>query len=131
MAGRVSRRISDSYLGSYVGSVFYQRYVFHGSSYSVYLLRKLQNTRTGVAGAEYHPARDCRYPQFIRPVLFAFFKYADQELKDFVKLHLDVAVWEDGIEAYTNWLTSPPGNDAPNLVKLYWWILMFWGRLPR
>ena len=56
--------------------------------------------------------------------------YADKELKDFVKTNLGVRVWEDGMEEYINWLMSPPGNDAPNLLKLYWWILMYWGRLP-
>jgi hypothetical protein len=90
-----------------------------------------QNTKTNIAGAEYHAARNCRHPQFIRPVLFAFFKYAEKEVKDFVKTHLGVGVWEDDMDAYIEWLTTPPGNDAPNLIKLYWWILMFWGRLPR
>jgi hypothetical protein len=94
-------------------------------------LRQKQNTKTKAAGAEYHAARDCRHPQFIRPVLFAFFKYGDRELKDFVKTNLDTGVWDDDMEAYRDWLTKPPGNDAPNLIKLYWWILMFWRRLPR
>jgi hypothetical protein len=94
-------------------------------------LRQKQNTKTNAAGAEYHAARDCRHPHFIRPVLFAFFQYADQKLKDFVKINLGVCAWDNGMDAYREWLTSSPGNDASNLVKLYWWILMFWGRLPR
>jgi hypothetical protein len=84
-----------------------------------------------MAGAEYHTARNCQHPHFIRPVLFAFFKYADRELKEFVKQNLGVGIWDQGMDEYVDWLTSMPGNDAPNLVKLYWWILMFWGRLPR
>ena len=89
-----------------------------------------QNVKKNMAGAEYHPAISCRYPQFIRPVLFAFFKYADRDLKDFVEKNLGVGAWNT-MDTYIEWLTSPPGNDAPNLVKLYWWILIFWNRLPQ
>ena len=61
--------------------------------------------------------------------MFAFFECDLPDLKAFVKEHLEVAVWENGIEAFKTWVTAPPGNEAPNPVKLYWWILMFWGRL--
>ena len=82
-------------------------------------------------GADFYSIRNCRQPHFIRPVLFAFFKYAEKTLKDFVKTNLGVGGWADDVDAYIEWLTSPPGNDAPNHIKLYWWMLMFWGRLPR
>jgi hypothetical protein len=84
-----------------------------------------------MAGAEYHNARSCKHSHFIRPVLFAFYQYSDRELKDFVKTNLGIGVWEEDVDVYVDWLTSSPGNEAPNLVKLYWWILMFWKRLPR
>lgn len=79
-----------------------------------------------MAGAEYHEAALCKLRQFIRPVLFAFFEYGLPELKSFVKENLGVSVWEEGIEAYKDWLIVPPGNNVPNHIKLYWWILMFW-----
>lgn len=82
-----------------------------------------------MAGAEHHHARDCKHPHFLRPVLFAFFKHADRSLKDFVKSNLGDGVWDEDIHAYMDWLTRMPGNDAPNPVKVYWWILKFWGRL--
>ena len=84
-----------------------------------------------MAGADFHCARDCKHPHFVRPVVFAFFKYAEKNLKDYVKTNVGVEVWEEGMDAYIKWLTALPGNEAPNLIKLYWWILMFWGRLPR
>ena len=66
----------------------------------------------------------------IRPVLFAFFAEGLQDLKDYVKKNLGVAPWEEGVDAYLGWLTVAPGNDAPNHLKLIWWILMFWDRIP-
>lgn len=84
-----------------------------------------------MAGAEHHEAKFCTQRHIIRPVLFTFFQHGTSELKNFVKENLGVSVWEDGMEAYTKWLTIPPGNDAPNHLKLYWWILMFWRRLPQ
>jgi len=84
-----------------------------------------------MAGAEYHDAKMCTNKHFIRPVLFTFFRYSTPELKAFIKERLGTAVWEEGVEPYRNWLTAPPGNDAPNHIKLYWWILAFWGRLDR
>jgi hypothetical protein len=84
-----------------------------------------------MAGAEYHAAADCQHRHFIRPVLFAFFAYGLPNLKVFIKDNMGIDVWEEGIEAFKAWLTKAPGSDAPNPVKLYWWILMFWERLPR
>ena len=82
-----------------------------------------------MSGAVYHAAIKCTQKHFIRPVLFAFYEYGMSDLKDFVKEHLGHAVWEDGVDAYRAWLTAPPGSDVPNHLKLYWWILKFWGQL--
>jgi len=90
-----------------------------------------QNRNTNMAGAEYHSAQECALRHYIRPVLFAFFQYGLPELKAFIKENLGIAVWEESVEAFQTWLTRPPGNEAPNPVKLYWWILMFWKRLPQ
>ena len=80
-----------------------------------------------MAGAVYHNAKQCKNKHFVRPALFGFYQYGLPELKSFVKERLGGAVWEEGDEAYMGWLTAQPGNDVPNHIKLYWWILMFWG----
>jgi hypothetical protein len=82
-------------------------------------------------GADFHRSYNCKHPHFIRPVLFGFFQYAQRELKDFVKTNLGAPLWEDNLESYMEWLIAPPRNETPNHIKLYWWMLMFWGRLPR
>jgi len=81
-------------------------------------------------GADYHTAWDCRHKHLIRPVLFTFFTHGAANLKTYVKDNLEAHPWEDGIEAYLEWLRTPPKDDAPNPVKLYWWILKYWDRIP-
>ena len=84
-----------------------------------------------MAGAEYHDSGDCTTRHVIRPVLFAFFHHGPPELKAYLKEKLGVSVWENSIDTYRGWLEAPPGNKAPNHIILYWWILMFWNRLPQ
>ena len=81
-----------------------------------------------MAGAVYHVATKCENRHFIRPVLFAFYYYAMQELKEFVEKNLGCCEWDKGVEVYIKWLTVPPGNAVPNHIRLYWWILKFWNR---
>ena len=83
-----------------------------------------------MAGASYHTTGECNDRQFIRPALFAFYEYGLPDLKASVEENLGVCVWDKGLDAYMEWLTVPPGSDVPNHLKLYWWILMFWKRLP-
>lgn len=83
-----------------------------------------------MAGASYHTTIECTDRHIIRPVLFAFYEYGLADLKEFVEKNLGFCVWDKGIDAYIDWLTVPPGSNIPNHLKLYWWILMFWGRLP-
>jgi hypothetical protein len=82
-------------------------------------------------GAEYHNANECRHQHYIRPVAYTFFTHGTPRLKEFVKENLEVDAWERGIDAYIAWLAHQPGNNAPNPIKLYWWILKFWGALPQ
>ena len=84
-----------------------------------------------MAGASYHTTTECTIRHFIRPVLFTFYEHGSPELKAFVEKNLGTCIWDKGMDEYINWLTVPPGNDVPNHLKLYWWILMFWNRLPR
>lgn len=85
-----------------------------------------------MAGAEYHEAKQCTNKHFLRTILFAFFQYGLSDLKQFITEQLGVLLWgTEDLDAYVAWLTAQPGNDVPNHIKLYWWILMFWGRLPR
>jgi len=82
-----------------------------------------------MAGAQYHHIDECTLPHFIRPFLFAFYKEGPPEIKAFVKENLCVSVWEDDdIETFLKWMRVRPGDDAPNHIKLYWWVLKFWGR---
>jgi len=81
-----------------------------------------------MAGAQYHLASECTQRHFIRPVLFAFYRYGLADLKEFVEANLGVCVWDKDMEEYAKWLTVPPGNDVPNHLRLYWWILAFWRR---
>ena len=67
----------------------------------------------------------------IRPVLFAFYEWGHAELKMFVEENPDICVWDKGLNEYMEWLRQLPGNDVPNHLKLYWWILIFWKRLPQ
>lgn len=83
-----------------------------------------------MAGAQYHDADMCTHKHFIRPVLYAFYEYGLDNIKVFIKENLGVSVWEEGVEMYMNWLTVCPGNDAGNPIKLYWWMLKFWKRVP-
>lgn len=83
-----------------------------------------------MTGADYHPANECQHPHFIRPVLFTFFEYGSEDLKSFVKENLEDVVWED-VEAFQAWLRISPGTNTTNPVKLYWWILKYWDRLPQ
>jgi len=89
------------------------------------------NEKMNIPGAVYHLANECTDRQFIRPVLFAFYEYGQPDLKAFVGENLGVCVWDKDIEVYITWLAAPSGNDIPNHLKLYWWILMFWRRLSR
>ena len=79
-----------------------------------------------MAGASYHSTDKCTLRHFIRPVLFAFYQYGLEDLKRFIKKNLGNCTWDKGIEPYIDWLTAAPGNDVPNHLKLYWWILKFW-----
>ena len=83
-----------------------------------------------MAGAEFHTVRNCQHQWFIKEALFSFFTDASDDLKGFVKGNLGVHPWEQGMEAFQAWLREHPGTDAPNPVKLYWWILKYWERLP-
>ena len=82
-----------------------------------------------MAGADYHAAAQCPYPQFIRPVLFAVFKCGPTDLKAFLKDKLGDQSWDADIKEFERWLTKPPGNGIPNHLRMYWWILKFWGKL--
>jgi len=79
----------------------------------------------------FHKPGECEHKHFIRPVLFAFCLYGLPDLKEFVKVNLGVSAWEEGLDSFKKWLGKSPGSEAPNHIKLYWWILMFRGRLPR
>lgn len=84
-----------------------------------------------MAGASYHTTVECTLRHFIRPVLFAFFEHGLADLKEFVDKNLGICIWNKGVDKYVEWLTVAPGNHIPNHLKLYWWILMFWNRLPQ
>ena len=86
--------------------------------------------KQNLPGADYHPAHECKHKHFIRPVLFTFFTHATADLKAFVKENLEVHPWEEGMEEYQEWLRASLKDDAPNPIKLYWWILKFWDRVP-
>lgn len=83
-----------------------------------------------MAGAEYHENTECTNRYFVRTVLFGFYQYGQPDLKAFIKANLDDVVWEKGMADYLQWLVVPPGNDIPNHLKLYWWILKFYKRVP-
>jgi hypothetical protein len=82
-----------------------------------------------MVGAQYHIASDCTTAHIICPVLFAVFNLELPKMKRFLKENMEVSIWEEGINAYKEWLVQVPGRDVPNHIKLYWWILTFWGRL--
>jgi len=81
-----------------------------------------------MAGADFHSVKQCKHPHFIKPALFAFFTEGSEELKEFVADNLGVPLWQD-MEGFKTWLEAHPGTDAPNPVKLYWWLLKYWERL--
>lgn len=51
-------------------------------------------------------------------------------LKAYLKQNLEAHPWEDGVEAFQEWIRAIPEDDAPNPIKLYWWILKFWDQIP-
>lgn len=79
-----------------------------------------------MVGAQYHDARKCTQQHFIRPALYAFYEHGLPEQKAFVERNLGICVWDKGFDQYINWLVVPPGDNIPNHLKLYWWMLMFW-----
>ena len=81
-------------------------------------------------GADFHRADKCKHKHFIRPVLFTFYTHGLPGLKAFVKKNLEAHPWEDGMEGYQEWLRAVPVDDAPNPIKLYWWILKYWDQIP-
>ena len=48
----------------------------------------------------------------------------------FVKENIGAVLWENRMSTFQKWLVVLPGNEVPNLVKLYWWLLQFWNWIP-
>jgi len=86
--------------------------------------------KTGMAGADYHRSPECNLPHVIRPFLYALHHHGPPELKTYLKENIGDSSWANSENAYLEWLRKPPGNETPNHIKLYWWTLKFWGRLP-
>lgn len=76
----------------------------------------------------HHSYVSCTRKHFIRPVLFAFFKHGDPQLKAFVKQNISACPFDKGMDEYARWLTAAPGDDVPNHLKLYWWISTYRNR---
>lgn len=85
--------------------------------------------RTNVPGAEFHDFGQCKRTNILVPSLFAFWKHANPEMKEFVlgNLGVDAGEWRT-VESYLAWLLCKRA-DTLNYLYVYWWVLVHSGRL--
>lgn len=89
-----------------------------------------QNTRTNVPGADYHSFGSCKSQYVIQPCLFAFWKHAGAELKEFARKNLQESEEWIGLDmtSYSSWLVEKR-SDTFNYLYLFWWLLVYHSRV--
>jgi hypothetical protein len=61
-------------------------------------------------------------------VIFTFFEHGRPELKAYLAGKVEVG-WNKGFPEYKKWVEKNPGSSISNFLKMYWWILVYFGRL--